>query len=64
MNFISAIFGAIGKFFGWATVRAGENNSPAMQAAKAAQSEQAQLDASTKSVATKNTPEVRNELSE
>lgn len=64
MNFIGPIFSAIASAFNWMTGRDQIKNSPAMQAAAAAKSEQAQVDKATKAIATQDTEEIRKELAE
>jgi hypothetical protein len=64
MSFITAFFGAISNVFGWVTGRNAVENTAQMTAAKTAQSEQKQVDQTTKAVAGQNTKEIRDELAE
>lgn len=54
----------LANLFGWGMQREGLNNSPEVQAAKVAQKEQVQVDATTKAVAAKDIEEERREFSE
>jgi len=64
MNFLSSLFTAVGKIFGWAGTRTAEENTPAMAAAAAAKKEQSLVDTSTKAAAARDTKEVRDELAD
>lgn len=64
LQLLSNFFGAVKEFFGFQRQRDAEHNTPQMQAAASAATEQQQRDKTNQAVATKNTQEVRNELAE
>ena len=61
---ISAIFGAIGKVFGWVTQRDAEKNSPEARAAAAAKQEQTEVDAANLAIQNDDVRTIRNDLAE
>ncbi len=64
MDTVGAIFKAVAAFFGWRTQRDALQNTPEMQVAARAKSEQAQLEAEIKATAAQDVEATRNQLSE